>query len=95
MEIKCKINIPDARGMDSVKMPEFDIEGSCISYWIYQVQKEAIEAEKAITEAYELVRACTAPGIVSLVWQKEMMEECKRHTAAVSESTINMRTVRD
>lgn len=32
MKITCKVNISDARGMDSVKMPEFDIKGSCDSY---------------------------------------------------------------
>lgn len=94
MEITCKVNIPDARGMDSVKIPEFDIKGSSGSYWLIQVANKLIEMEKEAIWVYELVQACTAPWIVRPVWQEELRKESKHLARAVSKSSINIRTVR-
>lgn len=94
MEITCKVNIPDVRGMDSVKMPEFDIKGSCSSYWLVRVANKLVEMEEDAMWVYELVQACTAPWIVRPVWQEELRKESKRLARAVSELSINIRTVR-
>lgn len=94
MEIMCKVNIPDARGMDSVKMPKFDIKDSYSSYWLIQIANKLIEMEKEEIWVYELVQACTAPWIVRTVWQEELRKEAKGLDRAVSASSINIRTVR-
>lgn len=94
MEITCKVNIPDARGMDSVKMPKFDIKDSYSSYWLIQIANKLIGMEKEATWVYETIQAYTAPWIVRPVWQEELRKESRRLARAVSESSINMRTVR-
>lgn len=94
MKITFKVNIPDARGMDSVKIPEFDTKNRSCSCWLVQVVNRLIEMEKEAIGVYELVRACAVPWIVRPFWQEEMMKEAKRLAHAVSESSINIRTAR-
>lgn len=94
MEITCKANIPDARGMDSVKMPEFDIKGSCDSYWLVQIANKLIEMEKEAIWVYELVQACPAPWMMHLALHEELREEYKRLARAVSDLYINIRMAR-
>lgn len=94
MEISFKENILDARGMDSVKMPEFDIKGSCDSYWLVQIANKLIEMEKEAIWVYELVQACPAPWMIHLALHEELREEYKRLARAVSDLYINIRMAR-
>lgn len=94
MEITCKINIPDARGMDSVKMPKFDIKDSYSSYWLIQIANKLIEMEKEAIWVYELVQACPAPWMMHLALHEELREEYKRLARAVSDLYINIRMAR-
>lgn len=94
MEITCKVNIPDARGMDSVKMPKFDIKSSCDSYWLVQIANKLIEMEKEAIWVYELVQACPAPWMMHLALHEELREEYKRLARAVSDLYINIRMAR-